>query len=38
MCKWVRQLRKETIGVSPQETPVTPDQGEIWELKKMQAG
>lgn len=32
--KWVRQLRKEREGISPQATPMTPEQWEIRELKK----
>jgi|TARA_Y100000034_G_scaffold38244_1_gene46940 transposase len=32
--KWVRQLREERGGKSPQATPMTPEQREIRELKK----
>lgn len=32
--KWVRQLREERDGKSPQATPMTPEQREIRELKK----
>lgn len=34
MDKWVRQLRAERNGVSPQATPITPDQIRIRELEK----
>ena len=34
MDKWVRQLREERNGVSPQATPMTPDQRRIRELEK----
>lgn len=34
MDKWVRQLRAERNGVSPQATPMTPDQIRIRELEK----
>ena len=34
MDKWVRQLRAERNGISPQATPVTPDQLRIRELDK----
>ena len=34
MDKWVRQLRSERIGKSPQGTPMTPDQRRIRELEK----
>lgn len=32
--KWVRQLREERQGKTPQATPMTDEQREIWELKK----
>lgn len=32
--KWVRQLREERAGKSPQAAPMTPEQREIRELKK----
>lgn len=34
MDKWVRQLREERQGVSPQATPMTADQRRIRELEK----
>ena len=34
MDKWVRQLRAERDGKSPQATPMTPDQLKIRELEK----
>ena len=34
MDKWVRQLRQEHNGISPQATPMTPDQIRIRELEK----
>ncbi|POP51826.1 IS3 family transposase, partial [Zhongshania marina] len=34
MDKWVRQLRAERNGISPQATPMTPDQLRIRELEK----
>lgn len=34
MDKWVRQLRAERNGISPQATPMTPDQLKIRELEK----
>ena len=34
MDKWVRQLRSEREGKSPQGTPMTPDQRRIRELEK----
>lgn len=34
MDKWVRQLRSERNGISPQATPMTPDQQRIRELEK----
>ncbi|MBV1913788.1 MAG: transposase [Pseudomonadales bacterium] len=34
MYKWVRQLRSERDGNSPQGTPMTPDQRRIRELEK----
>jgi transposase len=34
MDKWVRQLRAERDGKSPQGTPMTPDQQRIRELDK----
>jgi transposase len=34
MDKWVRQLRAERDGKSPQATPMTPDQQRIRELEK----
>jgi transposase len=34
MDKWVRQLRNERNGISPQATPMTPDQKRIRELEK----
>ena len=34
MDKWVRQLRAERDGKSPQATPMTPDQLRIRELEK----
>ena len=34
MDKWVRQLRSERDGKSPQATPMTPDQLKIRELEK----
>lgn len=33
MDKWVRQLRDELSGNSPQATPITPDQRKIRELE-----
>jgi transposase len=35
MDKWVRQLRTERNGISPQATPITPDQLGICELEKL---
>lgn len=32
--KWVRQLREERQGKTPQATPMTDERREIWELKK----
>ena len=32
--KWVRQLKEERTGKSPQASPLTPEQIEIRELKK----
>lgn len=32
--KWVKQLREERAGKSPQAAPMTPEQREIRELKK----
>ena len=32
--KWVRQLRAERDGITPQATPMTPDQLKIRELEK----
>ena len=32
--KWVRQLREEREGKTPQDTPMTPEQRKIRELKK----
>lgn len=32
--KWVKQLREERAGKTPQATPMTPEQREIRELKK----
>lgn len=37
MDKWVRQLREERAGKSPQASPMTPEQIEIRELKKRMA-
>ena len=34
MDKWVRQLKNERLGKSPKESPITPEQIEIRELKK----
>ncbi len=34
MDKWVRQLKQERNGVTPQASPMTPEQIEIRELKK----
>ena len=34
MDKWVRQLREERQGMSPQATPMTADQRRIRELEK----
>ncbi len=34
MDKWVRQLKQERKGVTPQASPMTPEQIEIRELKK----
>ena len=34
MDKWVRQLRSEREGKSPQGAPMTPDQRRIRELEK----
>ncbi len=34
MDKWVRQLREERQGKTPKASPMTPEQIEIWELKK----
>lgn len=34
MDKWARQLRQERDGISPQATPMTPDQLKIRELEK----
>jgi transposase len=34
MDKWVRQLRADRNGISPQATPMTPDQLRIRELEK----
>jgi transposase len=34
MDKWVRQLRAERNGISPQATPITPDQLRNRELEK----
>lgn len=34
MDKWARQLRVERNGISPQATPMTPDQLRIRELEK----
>ena len=33
MDKWVRQLRGERLGLSPQASPLTPDQRKIRELE-----
>ncbi|MBO1272824.1 transposase [Shewanella sp. 4t3-1-2LB] len=32
--KWVKQLREERAGKTPQASPMTPEQREIRELKK----
>ncbi|MBB1400548.1 hypothetical protein H5117_02380 [Pseudoalteromonas sp. SG45-1] len=32
--KWVTQLKPERNGQSPTASPMTPEQIEIWELKK----
>lgn len=37
MDKWVRQLKEERQGKAPKASPMTPEQIEIWELKKRQA-
>ena len=34
MDKWVRQLKRERKGISPQATPMTPDQLRIRDLEK----
>ena len=34
MGKWVRQLKQERAGTSPQATPMTPEQQKIRELEK----
>ncbi len=34
MDKWLRQLKQERNGVTPQASPITPEQIEIRELKK----
>lgn len=34
MDKWVRQLKQERKGVTPQASPMTPEQIDIRELKK----
>lgn len=34
MDKWVRQLKQERKGMTPQASPMTPEQIEIRELKK----
>ena len=36
--KWVRQLREERQGKTPQATPMTDEQREIRELKKQVSG
>lgn len=33
MDKWVRQLRQETLGISPKAKPITPEQRKIRELE-----
>lgn len=36
MTRWVKQLRDERQGKTPKASPITPEQIEIRELKKIQ--